>query len=121
MDTPTDRTNRTILFQFRSRDLLWILTLGFVTNFVTIGYITFGSDAAHLPMAFLIIMANLFTIIGGVDGMDDFKAIIADYDEEEAKTHMGKRLIDTPWIMFKGLVTILFGGLAILQLYAMYA
>ena len=48
--------------------------------------------------------------------MDDLKANADDMDEQEAATNFGNKFLNAPWGMFKGVVTLIFGALALTQL-----
>ena len=52
--------------------------------------------------------------------MDDLKANADDSDEEEAQTHFGQKFAAAPWGMFKTLVTLIFGAMALSQLWVIW-
>ena len=51
MNTSQDRANRIAAWSARSRDLLWIITLGFLTQIVVIGVISTGWTTANLAVS----------------------------------------------------------------------
>ena len=58
----------------------------------------------------------VFVMINSFDCMDDLKANIDDLDDDEAKTNFGKKFKAAPWGMFKVVITLIFGAIAITQL-----
>jgi len=120
MNTSADRANRIQVMGLRGRDLLWIMSIGLLANLAIIGLLTFGGDAAYLPMTVMVVLANLLSVMGSLNAMDSIRATSLDFDEEEAKTHLAKRFEATPWGVFKGLIAIWFGGLALTELYIMW-
>jgi hypothetical protein len=120
MNTSADRANRIQMIGLRGRDLFWIMSMGLVGNLTIIGILTFGGNAAHLPMTVMVVLANLLVVMGVLGAMDDIRGITLDFDEEEAKTNMAKRFDATPWGAFKALVAIWFVGLALTELYVMW-
>jgi hypothetical protein len=67
-------------------------------------------------MTAMIVGTFIFVMINSFDCMDDLKANADDMDEEEAATNFGNKFLNAPWGMFKGVVTLIFGALAITQL-----
>jgi len=67
-------------------------------------------------MTAMIVGTFIFVMINSFDCMDDLKANADDMDEEEAATNFGTKFLNAPWGMFKGVVTLIFGALAITQL-----
>ena len=55
-------------------------------------------------------------MINSFDCMDDLKANIDDMDDDEAATNFGKKFKAAPWGMFKVVITLIFGAIAITQL-----
>ena len=120
MNTSADRANRIQMLGFRGRDLFWIMSMGLVGNLAIIGILTFGGNAAYLPMTVMVVFANLLSVMGSLGAMDDIRGTTLDFDEEEAKTNMAKRFAATPWGAFKALIAIWFVGLALTELYIMW-
>ena len=73
-----------------------------------------------MPITILIIVVNILSAAGTVDAIGDFDAVRSDYDEKEKGTNLAIRFSKTPTVFFKALLTILFGGTAITQLYVIY-
>jgi len=120
MNTSADRANRIQMIGLRGRDLLWNMSMGLLGNLAIIGILTFGGDAAYLPMTVMVVLVNLLSALGSLGAMDDIRATSLDFDEEEAKTQLAKRFKVTPWGPYKALIAIWFGGLALTELYIMW-
>ena len=45
-----------------------------------------------------------------------FPALIDDTDDDEANTNLGKKFKAAPWGMFKVVITLIFGAIAVTQL-----
>ena len=67
-------TNRITMVGIRSRDLLWMVTVGFFINIAMLFLLSLGATSVYLPMTVVNVLANLLTILGAVDAMDDLKA-----------------------------------------------
>ena len=113
-------TNRITMVGIRSRDLLWMVTVGFFINIAMLFLLSLGATSVYLPMTVVIVLANLLTIPGTVDAMDDLKACSMDFDEEDKKSNIYRRFEETQWGMFKIMVTLIFGGTGLSLLYVMY-
>ena len=120
MNTSQDRANRIAAWSARSRDLLWIITLGFLTQIVVLGIISAGWTTANLAVSVFLIFTTILTITGALDAMDDINAISQDAQPDEAELKAQKRLVDTQWGMIKGLIVAGFGLTAIASLYLMW-
>ena len=113
-------TNRITMVGIRSRDLLWMVTVGFFINIAMLFLVSLGATSVYLPMTVVIVLANLLTILGAVDAMDDLKACSMVFDEEDKKSNIYRRFEETQWGMFKIMVTLIFGGTGLSLLYVMY-
>ena len=120
MNTSQDRANRIAAWSARSRDLLWIITLGFLMQLVILVIISTGWNTANLAVSVFLIFTSILTITGALDAMDDIKAISQDAQPDETDLKAQKRFVDTQWGMFKGLITIGFGLTALTSLYIMW-
>ena len=58
----------------------------------------------------------VFIMINSFDYMDDRKANIDDINDDEAATNFGKKFKTTPWVLFKVVITLIFGAIEITQL-----
>ena len=85
MNTSQDRANRIAAWSARSRDLLWIITLGFLTQIVVLGIISAGWTTANLAVSVFLIFTTILTITGALDAMDDINAISQDAQPDEAE------------------------------------
>ena len=120
MNTSQDRANRIAAWSARSRDLLWIITLGFLTQMIIITIISSGWTAGNLAISVFLIFTTILTITGAFDAMDDIKAISQDAQSDESNLHAQKRFVDTQWGMFKGLILVGFGLTALTSLYIIW-
>ncbi len=120
MDTAADRANRVAWQHFSLYSVFIILFIGLITNLGTIALIAFAGEKIYLPITILIIFVNILSAAGTVDAIGDFDAVRSDYDQKEKDTNLAIRFSKTPTVFFKVLLTILFGGTAISQLYVIY-
>jgi hypothetical protein len=120
MNTSADRANRAAWQQFSLYTVIIMVFIGLFTNLSTIALIAFAGESIHLPLTVIIVLANLLVAAGTADGISDWDAVRADYDEEEKKTHLAERFAQTSTIFFKALLILIFAGTAIAQLYVIY-
>ena len=113
-------TNRITMVGIRSRDLLWMVTIGTIVNIAMLFLLSLGATSVYLPMTVMIVLVNIITILGTIDAMDDLKACSMDFDEEDKKSNVYRRFEETQWGMFKIMVTVIFGGTGLSLLYVMY-
>ena len=116
MNSASDRDRRQRNGATRGRDLYWGFTIGTVSNLVTLFII---AQAGRLPIfatSAMIIATFVFVMINSFDCMDDLKANADDMDADEAATNFGAKFGKAPWGMFKTVVTVMFGGVAVTQL-----
>ena len=120
MNTSADRANRASWQQFSLYSILIMVFVGLFTNLATIALIAFAGDTIHIPLTVMIILVNLLVAAGTVDGISDWDAVRLDYDDEEKKTHLAERYAQTNTTFFKVLLCLIFGGVALSQLYVIY-
>ena len=120
MNTPEDRGNRIAAWTARSRDVLWIISLGIITHLIIITIIASGWTAANLALTVFLVFTTILTITGALDAMDDINAISKDAQANEKDLHGQKRFEETQWGMFKGLVILGLGLTAVAELYLMW-
>ena len=120
MNTASDRANRAAWQHFSLYSVFIILFVGLITNLGTIALIAFAGEKIYLPITILVIFVNILSAAGTVDAIGDFDAVREDYDEKEKDTSLAIRFSKTPTVFFKALLTILFLGSALAQLYVMY-
>ena len=113
-------TNRITMVGIRSRDLLWMFTVGTIVNIAMLFLLSLGTTSLYLPMTVMIVLVNIITILGTIDAMDDLKACSMDFDEEDKKSNVYRRFEETQWGMFKIMITLIFGGTGLSLLYVMY-
>ena len=116
MNTSADRDRRKMFGNTRGRDLYWGFTIGVFANLATLFLITQGGDLPQLAITAAILGTFVFVMINSFDCLDDFKANTDDMDEEEAATNLGKKFKSAPWGVFKVVITLIFGAIAITQL-----
>ena len=116
MKTAADRDRRQLVGDTRGRDLYWGFTIGVFANLVTLYLIIQGGDLPQLAMTAAIVGIFVFVMINSFDCMDNFKANVDDTDEEEAATNIGQKFKAPPWGLFKVVITLIFGAIAITQL-----
>ena len=106
MNTDADRARRAMYGSMRGRDLYWGITLGIFSNLFTLYLISQGSDLPQLAISAAVVGTFIFVMVNSFDCMDD----------QEAATNFGKKFLEAPWTMFKGLVFLIFGAMAVTQL-----
>ena len=111
-----DRDRRASNAYTRGRDLYWTISLGMISNLVTLAIISSIDDTPALAISAVLIATLVFVLVSSFDCMDDLKAIASDMDDEESSTKLGTKLLGAPWYFFKGLFVISFGAMAVTQL-----
>ena len=120
MNTSADRANRASWQQFSLYTILIMTFVCLFTNLTTIALIAFAGDTIHIKLTVMIILVNLLVAAGTVDGISDWDAVRLDYDKEEKKTHLAERFAQTNTTFFKVLLCLIFGAVALAQLYVIY-
>jgi hypothetical protein len=110
-----DRHTRAIYGSSLSRDLASTTAIGVISNLVTL-YLISTTGAPQLAISVVIISTFLFTFLSGMNTMDQFKAWIADADEQEANSHSGKLGKQAPFTMWKIIYSLTFLAMAVTQL-----
>jgi hypothetical protein len=85
-------------------------------NLFTLYIISQGGNLPQLAITAAIFGLIIFVMINSFDYMDDLKASFDDIDDDEANTNFGKKFKAAPWGMFKVVITLIFGAIAIIQL-----
>ena len=116
MNSASDRDRRQRNGATRGRDLYWGFTIGTVSNLVTLFIIAQAGSLPIFAISAMIIASFVFVMINSFDCMDDLKANADDMDADEAATNFGAKFGKAPWGMFKTVVTVMFGGVAVTQL-----
>ena len=116
MNSASDRDRRQRNGATRGRDLYWGFTIGTVSNLVTLFIIAQADSLPIFAISAMIIATFVFVMINSFDCMDDLKANADDMDADEAATNFGAKFGKAPWGMFKTVVTVMFGGVAVTQL-----
>ena len=111
-----DRDRRASNAYTRGRDLYWTISLGMISNLVTLAIISSIDDTPALAISAVLIATLVFVLVSSFDCMDDLKAIASDMDDEESSTKLGAKLLGAPWYLFKGLFVISFGAMTVTQL-----
>ena len=117
---PNNRSIRAGWQQFSLYSVLIMVFVGLFTNLATLALIAFAVETLYIPLTVIIILVNLLVAAGTVDGISDWDAIRHDYDEEEKKTHLAERFAQTSTTFFKALLCLIFGSIALAQLYVIY-
>ena len=116
MNSSSDRDRRQRNGATRGRDLYWGFTIGTLSNLVTLFIIAQAVSLPIFAISAMIIATFVFVMINSFDCMDDLKANADDMDADEAATNFGAKFGKAPWGMFKTVVTVMFGGVAVTQL-----
>ena len=119
-NSETARDRRQRIGAQRGRDLYWGFTLGLIVNVATMFMIALGVGIPKLAITAAIVGTFIFVIVNSFDCMDDFKANFDDMGDEERASNLGKKLLEAPWGMFKTLVFLIFGAIAVCQLQDMW-
>ena len=120
MHSEAARDRRLRIEAQRDRDPYWTFTLGLIVNIATMFMLSIGGDLPKLGITAAIVGSFIFVCVSAFDCMDDFKANVDDMDHEERTTNLGEKLLNAPWVMFKGLTFLIFGALAVCQLQDMW-
>ena len=111
-----DRQARAITGSFIGRDFQLITFTSMLSNLVTVYIISVGTSAV-IPVSILIVGTLIFALIAGLNQIDTFKAWLADMDEQEANSNMGRLGQDAPIGMWKTAYSLVFLAIALGQLY----
>ena len=90
-----------------------------LSNLVTVYIVSAGTDAI-VPVSILIIGTLVFALIAGLNQIDTFKAWLADMDEQDSNTNLGRLGKDAPIGMWKTAYSLTFLAIALGQLYYMW-
>tara|TARA_Y100000991_G_C21956017_1_gene342118 strand:+ start:962 stop:1351 length:390 start_codon:yes stop_codon:yes gene_type:complete len=115
----TDRQARAIMGSTIGRDFQLITFTSMLSNLVTVYIVSSGTNAI-IPVSILVIGTLIFVLIAGLNQIDTFKAWLADMDEQEANTNMGKLGKEAPFGMWKAAYSLTFIAIALGQLYQMW-
>ena len=110
-----DRNTRAIFASSLGRDLASTTAIGVISNLVTL-YIICTTEVPQLAISAIIVSTFLFTFLSGMNTMDQFKAWIADMDEQDANSHSGKLGKEAPFTMWKTVYSLTFLVVAVTQL-----
>ena len=116
MNSASDRDRRQRNGATRGRDLYLGFSIGTVSILVTLFIIAQAVSLPIFAISAMIIATFVFVMINSFDCMDDLKANADDMDADEAATNFGAKFGKAPWGMFKTVVTVMFGGVAVTQL-----
>ena len=100
----------------RGRDLYRTKSIGMIYNLLTLAIVSQIDGTPALAISAVLIATLVFVLVSSFDCMDDLKAIASDMDDQEASTEFGAKLLGAPWYLFKGLLVLSFGTMAITQL-----
>ena len=109
-------------FQDTGWSIFSFFTVALVINAVTIAIISTGdlSVAIKAPVTAMVIFMNIMAMIGLNANIDDAQAILAGLSDEEKQDKCYQNWINAPFIMYRSLMVIGFGALALTQLWSMY-
>jgi hypothetical protein len=96
--------------------------IALLINSITIAIFAFsdGGAAVNVPVTVLVVFINVMAMIGLNSNIDDASAVLADLSEEEKKLHRYQNWIKAPFIMYRALIILGFGGSMLAQLWSMY-
>lgn len=96
--------------------------IALLINSITIAILAFsdGGAAVNVPVTVLVVFINVMAMIGLNSNIDDARAVLADLSEEEKKLHRYQNWIKAPFIMYRALIILGFGGSMLAQLWSMY-
>ena len=109
-------------FQDTGWSIFSFFTVALVINAITIAIISTGdlSVAIKAPVTAMVIFMNIMAMIGLNANIDDAQAILAGLSDEEKQHQRYQNWINAPFIMYRSLMVIGFGALALTQLWSMY-
>lgn len=96
--------------------------IALLINSITIAILAFsdGGAAVNVPVTVMVVFINVMAMIGLNSNIDDASAVLADLSEEEKKLHRYQNWIKAPFIMYRALIILGFGGSMLAQLWSMY-
>ena len=84
-----DRNTRAIFVGSLGGDLAATTAIGMISSLVTL-YIIATTDAPQLALSAVIITTFLYVFLSAINTMDQFKASIADMDDQDSASHSGQ-------------------------------
>ena len=90
----------------RGMDLYWTKSIGVIYNLLTLAIVSQIDGTPALAISAVLIATLVFVLVSNVDFMD----------YKEASTDLVAKLLRAPWYLFKGLLIISFGAMAVTQL-----
>jgi hypothetical protein len=115
-----DRQTRAIAGSTIGRDFQLITFTAVISNSVTLYIISFGTQVS-LAVATTIITTLIFVLVAGLNQIDTFKNWIADMDEKESDSNIGRFAKKAPFTFWKSLYALCFSAVAIAQLYEIWS
>ena len=90
--------------------IMSMFALAVVTNTALVVLMSLGLPVPTIAATVLIVFINVMAIIGMNSSIDDMSAALKDLSEDELKLNRYKTWINAPFIMYRGLIIIGFGG-----------
>ena len=110
-----DRNTRAIFVGSLGRDLAATTAIGMISSLVTL-YIIATTDAPQLALSAVIVSTFLYVFLSAMNTMDQFKAWIADMDDQDSASHSGQHGKKAPFAMWKTIYSLCFLAMAVTQL-----
>ena len=115
-----DRSTRAIMAGSIGRDLAATTSIGVVSNLVTL-YLIATTEVPQLAISAIIITTFIYVFLSGMNSMDQFKAWVADMDEQDANSNAGQLGKKAPFGMWKTVYSLCFLAVAVTQLMEVWA
>ena len=111
-----DRDRRASNAYTRGRDLYWTISLGMISNLVTLAIISSIDDTPALAISAVLIATLVFVLVSSFapNLVEDSSSSIS--EAIAFKSSIQSKLLGAPWYLFKGLLVISFGAMAVTQL-----
>lgn len=98
-----------------------MFSLSIATNVAMITLISLSLPVPTIAYTVLVVFINVMAMIAINSNIDDMRAILSDLSEEERNLNRYKNWLNAPFIMYRVLIIVGFGGTGAALLFALFA
>ena len=98
-----------------------IFSLAIAVNAAMVILMSMGLTVPTIAFTVLVVFINLMPILGINSSIDDMRATLQDLSEEERKMNRYKNWLNAPFIMYRVIIIVGFGGTGAGLLFALFA
>lgn len=101
-------------------NIMAMFTLTILTNTAMITLLSLSLPVPTIAYTVLVVFINVMAMIAINSNIDDMQAILKDLSEEERNLNQFKSWLAAPFIMYRVLIIVGFGGTGAAILYALF-